>query len=136
MQNTILKSSSALVLTISLLAGCNTVRPPIQGRSDPYDAQQVHFATEELRRDTAVGMPLPARDPSGNILSITVPVRSAINKTLYVDYRVTFFDSTGQFLNQTGWQTKTLEANTPDRIQVNSLGPRAADFQIDFRYAR
>ncbi|HRK31683.1 MAG TPA: DUF1425 domain-containing protein [Tepidisphaeraceae bacterium] len=117
-------------------AACNEVKPPIQGRADPFDAQQVHFATESLRKDTAVGTPLLSRDDAGNILYVTVPIRSAINKSLYVDYRVTFFDQNGQQLNQTTWLSKTLEANTPDRIQVNALGPRAADFQIDFRYSR
>lgn len=123
-------------MCLTALAGCSGVRAPIQGRADPFDAQQIHFATDELRRDTAVGTPLPVRDEAGNILEVTVPIRSAINKTIYVDYRVTFFDSTGQLLNQTGWMGKTLEANTPDRIRVNSLGPRAADFQVDFRYSR
>lgn len=133
--NKLTKFAFAALLPIGTLA-CNEVKPPIQGRADPYDAQQVHFATEALRRDTAVGTPMPSRDDTGNILYVTIPIRSAINKTLYVDYRVSFFDKTGQLLNQTGWLSKTLEANTPDRIQVNSLGPRAADFQVDFRYSR
>jgi hypothetical protein len=77
-----------------------------------------------------------ARDDSGDILHVTVPIRSAIDKRLYVDYRVSFFDRNGQLLNQTGWLTKTLEMNTPDQITVNSMSPRAADFQVDFRWAR
>jgi hypothetical protein len=127
-----------LIVAVSASAvACNTgVRPPIQGRADPFDAQQIHFATDELRRDTAVGTPVASRDEAGNILFITVPIRSATNQTLYVDYRVSFFDASGQHLNQTGWLNKTLESNTPDRIVVNSLGPRATDFQVDFRYAR
>jgi uncharacterized protein YcfL len=135
MMKTILKRSTILLLPLTL-AACNSVKPPIQGRADPYDSQQIHFATEELRKDTAVGAPVLSRDDAGNILYVTIPVRSAINKNLYVDYRVTFFDQNGQQLNQTTWLSKTLEANTPDRIQVNSLGPRAADFQVDFRYSR
>lgn len=133
--NTITKLAFASLLPFAIIA-CNEVKPPIQGRADPYDAQQIHFATDELRKDTAVGTPLPSRDDAGNILYVSIPIRSAINKNLYVDYRVSFFDSNGQLLNQTTWLSKTLEANTPDRIQVNSLGPRAADFQVDFRYSR
>lgn len=131
-----MKSRFALLcISLAMFTGC-TVNPPVQGRADPFDSQQIHFATDELRRDTAVGTPQVARTESGNILVVTIPIRSAINKNLYVDYRVSFFDSTGQLLNQTGWMSKTLEANTPDRVVVNSFGPRAADFQVDFRYSR
>ena len=65
-----------------------------------------------------------------------IPIRSAIDKTLYIDYRVTFLDRNGQSIETLGWFTKTFEPNTPDRIAVNSTTPRAADFQVDFRYAR
>ena len=93
------------------------------------------LVSERLRRDTAIGTPNVARDENG-LLFVTVPIRSAINKTLYVDYRVTFLDQTGQVVSRHGFFTKTLEPNTPDQIVVNSTSPRAADFQIDFRYAR
>ncbi len=126
----------SLPLMMVPLVGCNeTVKPTIQGRNDPYQPQQMHFASEELRRDTAINQPILARDDAGNLF-VTIPIRSAIDKTLYVDYRVTFFDRNNQPINQTSWFTKTLEANTPDRITVNSTTPRAADFQVDFRYAR
>lgn len=124
------------VLGLSSLACSTGVKPPIQGRADPYDSEQIHFATEDLRRSTAVGTPTASRDLDGNILYITIPIRSAVNQTLYVDYRVSFFDKSRFLLNQTGWFSKTLESNTPDQIQVNSLGPRAVDFQVDFRYSR
>src|SRR4051794_30584206 len=123
-----------IVLMLSML-GCDWVRPPVEGRMDPYMPKQIHFATDELRRDTAVGVPELSRDQAG-LLYVTVPVRSAVDQRLYVDYRVTFFDQNRQPLNQTSWFTKTLEANTPDRITVNSTSPAAADFQVDFRYAK
>jgi hypothetical protein len=63
-------------------------------------------------------------------------VRSAYDRVIYVDYRVTFFDSNGEVINKTTWFSKTLEANTPDQITVNSTSPRAVDFQVDFRYSR
>jgi hypothetical protein len=126
----------AAALSFASFACQTGVKPPIQGRADPYDAQQIHFATDDLRRSTAVGAPIASRDDSGNILYVTIPIRSAVNQTLYVDYRVTFFDKSGQALSSSGWLPKTLEANTPDRVEVRSLGPRAADFQVDFRYSR
>ena len=120
---------------LALVVGCG-VHPPIQGREDPYDPAQIHLNDDSLRTQTAIRKPAVTRDESGDILHVTVPIRSAINKRLYVDYRVSFFDKQGQLLNQTGWMTKTLEMNTPDQITVNSMSPRAADFQVDFRWAR
>lgn len=119
------------LLTLTLV-GC--INAPIEGRADPFDRSQVHFATDELRRDTAVGTPIVTRDES-NLLVVSVPVRSAVNQFLYVDYRVTFFDQSGTPIEHFGPFTKTLDPNTPDTIKVNSTSTRAADFQIDFRYA-
>src|SRR5437870_4019152 len=89
------------VLALALIAtGCG-VKPPLEGRADPYPAGQIHFANKDLKKMTAVGTPSANRDDAGNILYITVPLRAATNKELYVDYRVTFFDRTGQVLSQT-----------------------------------
>jgi len=128
-----------LIPMLSLLAlmlstsGC--VKPPIEGRLDPYESKQIHFASADLKDRTAVGIPSAQRDEEGNILHITVPVRAATWQELHIDYRVTFFDRNGQVLNQTGWFTKTFAPNVPDYVTVNSMGPRAADFQMDFRWA-
>ena len=56
-----------LSILISLfLMGCdNIVLPTVQGRHDPYQAKQVHFESEELRRDTAISEPTATRDASG-----------------------------------------------------------------------
>lgn len=122
------------IIIASLIAGCG-VRAPKTGRADPYAPHQIHFASSGLENDTAVGAPVVSRD-HGGLLFVSVPIRSAINKTLYVDYRTTFFDAAGQEVGQTGWLSTTLEANTPQRVTVNSTTARASDFQIDFRYAR
>lgn len=124
------------ITLLAALVGCNnSVRPPKVGRDDPYEAQQMHFASEELRKDTAVGKPIVSRDAAG-LLFVSVPLRSAIDKTLYVDYRVTFFDQTGQEVGKTSWSRVTLEENVPQRVTVNSTTARATDFQMDFRYSR
>ncbi len=125
--------------TIASLAflGCNSsVRPPIEGRMDPYVPPQVTFAQKDLARDTAVSAPNLQRDDAGNLLHVTLPIRSATNQTLYVDYKVTFLDRDGGVLSETGWKSKTLEANTPDSISVNSTSPRASDFQLALRWSR
>jgi hypothetical protein len=129
------KNLPVILLALSLTA-CTGVRAPKTPRADPYTPQQIHVATEELRRDTAVGTPIVKRDSSGDLVQVTVPIRSAIDKDLYVDYWVTFFDRDGQVLSKLGPFQKNLQANTPDSIHVNSMSPRAYDFQIDLRYAR
>ena len=50
--------------------------------------------------------------------------------------RGVIFDRNRQVLNQTGWYTKVLSPKVPDQIMVNSMSPRADDFQIDFRWAK
>ena len=122
-----------LPLLAIVLTGC--VKAPIQGRQDPYVPAQVHFANEDLRKHTAVRAPILTRDDAG-LLHVEVPIRAATNLRLYVDYRVSFYDQTGQRIYQTGWQTKTLEPNVPDSLTANSVNPRAADFQMDIRYAQ
>ncbi len=122
------------LLIAFVLSGC--VKAPIEGRQDPFSSSQIMFASKDLKNKTAVGAPSVSRDEAGGILQVTVPIRAATNTQLYVDYRVTFFDRNNQRLNQTGWFTKTLVPNVPDSVTVNSMGPSAADFQVDFRYAK
>ncbi len=124
----------ASLLLLAIFSGC--VKAPIEGRQDPYAPSQIMFASKDLRNNTAVSAPSVSRDEAGGILHITVPIRAATNKQLYVDYRTTFFDRNNQQISQTGWTRKTLAPNVADRIVVNSMGPNAADFQIDVRYAQ
>ncbi len=106
----------------------------ILARADPYIPAQVHIASNDLRRHTAVGAPQVSRDDAG-LLFVTLPIQAASDQKLYVDYRVSFFDRNGSPLNQTAWVQKTLTPNVPDQITVNSSSPRAADFQMDLRYS-
>lgn len=123
------------IVALAFSFGCaDTVKPPIVPRNDPDLPSQIHMTSMDLRRHTAVGMPLLQRDDSG-ILFVTIPMRAATNLKLYVDYRVTFFDRTGAPIQQTTWLSKVLPPNTPDHITVSSASPRATDFQMDVRYS-
>lgn len=131
--------TKTIFCTLSILsaaAGCDRVNAPIEGRADPYASPQITFAQPDLRRQTAVGTPSLQRDDAGNLLFVTLPIRSTTRQTLYIDYKATFYDAGGGVLSETGWLTKTLEANTPDQITVNSTSPRAADFRVALRWAR
>jgi hypothetical protein len=139
MKNGIPSFPRAAVLAVVSLAmlggGCaDNVKAPIAAREDPYQREQIHMTSLEVRRHTAVEAPILTRD-DGGLLFVTVPVRAATDQKLYVDYRVTFFDRAGGVLNQTGWLHKTLPPNTPDQITFNSTSPRAVDFQMDLREA-
>ena len=130
----------AIIAAALLAAGCrsNNVKGTYAGRNDPYDRTQIAFSGTygpQLERQTAVQQPIATRD-SSNLLRVTVPVRSAVDDTLYVEYQVTFLDSAGQQIQQLAWQPKTLEANVPNEVSFVSASPRAADFRCAFRFAR
>lgn len=127
--------SIALFVLAAIITGCG-VKKPFEGRHDPFPPGQIHFSSKMLEDETAVGRPTATRDDAGGILYITVPIRSTINQQRSIDYRVTFLDKNGQQISQSGWFTRSLTPNTPDTITVNSMGPRAADFQVDFRPAK
>src|SRR5690606_13982232 len=111
---------TALLLAAAMIAGCNPVNRPIEGRSDyPGLPPQVTFATRDIASRTAVSTPIVERDDAGNLLHVTVPIRNDTSRPLYVDYRVTFLDRNGATLSTSGWMPKHLEANTPDAIHVN-----------------
>src|SRR3954454_17909204 len=99
MKNIHLTFALAAVCT---LAGCaDEVKPPILARHDPYQREQIHIASMDLRRHTAVETPIVNRD-DGGLIHVQVPIRAATDLKLYVDYRVTFFNRNGDALNQTG----------------------------------
>lgn len=128
-----------IVLAATLTAvGCNNVRPPVEVRQDPYAGNQIQVADERLARALAFGGPRVSRDQAGNLLFVTIPVRNATSGPLAVEYRVSFLDVNGQPLpgSPTTWFAKPLPANVFEQVTVNSVSPRAADFQVDFRYAR
>jgi len=126
---------ATLAVSLSQFA-CERVRAPIQARADPYMASQVNLTDNDLRKETAVGQPVVSRDDAGNLLLVQVPIRSAVNRRLYIQYTVKFFDRNGRELSSSGPFTKTLDPNVPEFIQANSMSQQAADFQFNVRYAR
>ena len=122
-------------LLVLMLAGCNQVTAPIEGRADPYPANQINLASQDLRDKTAISPPIV--DRRDGILYVTVPIRSASNYDLHVDYKVTFFNSNGSIIYQGSWeQMPTLIHNVPSELRFNSLTAEAADWRLDLRYAR
>lgn len=126
-----------LIVSLLTLVGCNGgAKGPIQAREDASEWPQISFTDENLRNKTAVRQPIVSRDEAGNLLHVTVPIRSTSNRQILMEYRASFYDPNGAPISQTTWFPKTLNPNTQDTITVNSTSPRAADFQIDFRYGK
>jgi hypothetical protein len=123
------------LLTVMLaLTGCG-VKAPIQARMDPYIPSQVQLTSEDLRTRVAFDAPRVNRDPAG-LLFVTVPIRAATNKQLYVDYRAIFIGDNGLVLERGNWTPITLSPNVFDNIQFNSLTPNVRDFQFQLRWSQ
>lgn len=122
-------------LLVLMLAGCTEVTPPIEGRADPYPANQINLASQDLRDKTAISPPVVDRR-NGNLF-VTVPIRSASSYDLRLDYRVTFFNSNGSIIYQGLWEAMPLLVhNVPSEVRFNSMTSEAADWRLDLRYSR
>jgi uncharacterized protein YcfL len=125
---------------MGIVAGC-AQNPPAyrEGRAERYAPPQVQITgigAEDLQFSTVIDRPQTYRDPS-NILFVTVPVRNTSEKVLHVQYQYNFLDAQGNPLPENiAWNRKTLEPGATERIKFNSTSARAADFQLNLRYAR
>ncbi|MGC4032586.1 MAG: DUF1425 domain-containing protein [Tepidisphaeraceae bacterium] len=121
-------------------AGCHpqvkTARPEID-REDQFGiVLSQDPGDSDVRHDTAFGPERQQRDEFG-LLHVSVPVRSQIKRTLYLEYQYSFFDAGGKKLEGPfGWTPVTLEAGSPGTIQFNSTNKNATLYQCVVRYAR
>jgi hypothetical protein len=118
---------------LMLAAGC--VKSPITGRADPFVSPQVNIADADLANSTAF---LPPRtERKDGLLFVTVPVRSASDYDLHVDYKYTFLNESGMPIDETGWiGGTTITRNSYTYIKFNSTSANAADFHLQLRYAQ
>lgn len=135
-----IKALLATVGCLAFLAGCTSEPPPYrEGRAEAYGPPQVQITgldAESLRLSTVIDRPITHRDQA-DLLFITVPVRNTSDRVLHVQYRYNFVDDQGRPLAENiAWNRKTLEPGATERISFNSTTSRAADFQMDLRYAR
>ncbi len=115
------------------LAACG-VKPPIEPRAEPYGPKQVYIASNDLREKTAVDTPIVTR--KNGIMYVTIPIRSASDYDLHIDYQVTFFNAEGEPIYTGPWENgPVLVRNTPNHIQFHSPSGDAADFRVNLRYA-
>jgi len=127
-------------LAFTLLAGCESkVFPPSRGRADVTDHRRVFFSQMDkqyLRESTAILEENISRDQAG-LLSVTIPIRSAAPRSLYLEYNYEFYDQTGRAIESPkSWQPVVLEAGSPNTIQFTSVTPQAADYRLNIRLQR
>jgi hypothetical protein len=121
------------MLLLAGLAGCG-VKPPIEGRADPFLPVQISIAEADLANKTAVGTPIMER--RNGILYVTVPVRSASDYDLRIDQRWSFLSAQGRTIYQGSWEGgKKLVSNVQDSVSANALNGDAADFRLELRYS-
>ncbi len=115
------------------VAGC--VKAPITGRADPYVPPQVNIADADLANNTAF---LPPRtERRDGLLYVVVPVRSASDYDLHVDYKFTFLNDAGIPIDETSWiGGTTITRNSYTYIRFNSTSANATDFHLQLRYAQ
>jgi hypothetical protein len=126
---------SIMFIGLVALAGCKEVSAPIEPRMDPWPEPRVTLASQDLRQKTAVKPAIMER--RNGILYVIVPIRSASNYDLHLDYQVTFFKENGMIDYQSSWEPlPTLVHNIPSEIRFNSTSAEAADWRLTLRYSR
>jgi hypothetical protein len=135
-----LKFVPFIAVVASIAAGCSSNPPPYrEGRAERYAPPQVQITGIDaagLEESILIDRPQTYRDPA-NLLYVTVPVRNTASQVLHVQYLYNFLDEAGRPLPANiAWNKKTLEPGSTERITFNSTSNKAADFQMDLRYAR
>ena len=131
----------SLFIGLIAVAGCKSqgVDAPLRGRADVTDGYGIFLSQQydtQLRDDTAFGEEHVARDQFG-LLSVSIPIRSTIDRSLYLEYQYSFFDGSGtQIEGPMGWMPVTLEAGSPGVVQFTSTSPKAEHYRVTIRFQR
>jgi uncharacterized protein YcfL len=134
-----LRIITPIVTLAALLAlpACVSTAPPAAG-PDPVSQQmqpQV-LAQGALEGKLVTGRSVVVRT-EGGAMSVSVPVRTRLQKDARVQYRFTFFDDRGRPLHpEPDWQYAVLPARTQMILEGASLQSEAADWRLEVRPAR
>ena len=136
-----MKTILALSLaSLALTAGCQNPGPsaPSRPRADITDHRGTFFGTtydDQIRESTAVLQEVVGTDQFG-LMTVTVPIRSTVNRTLSLEYTYEFYDAAGRKLEGVTWLPIVLEAGAPGTIQFTSTQTQARDFRVTIRFQR
>ncbi len=129
----------AVAVVVMAMAGCEAPNTdPNFGKLDPASPySRVMIADDELARGLVFEEPIVVRNDSAFIRRVEVTVRAASGEPLRVDYRPIFKDAAGMVLQpESSWRTTFLEMRVPERILMQPTAHNAADYEIQFRWAR
>ena len=130
---------TATLLIAAALVGCRSVTPPSRGRADVTDHRRVFFETahqDQLQNSTALDAERISRDQFG-LLTVTIPIRSTVRRSLYLEYNYEFFDASGKSVEgPLGWRRLSLDGGTPTTIQFTSTSEVAEDYRVSIRFQK
>lgn len=120
-----------------VLPACVSTAPPAAG-PDPVSQQlqpQV-LAQGEFEGKLVTSRATVVRTENG-AMSVSVPVRTRLQKDARAQYRFTFFDDRGRALRpEPDWQYTVLPARTQMILEGTALQTEAADWRLEVRPAR
>lgn len=132
-------ATALTIASLTFFTGCKGVEPPARGRADVTEHTKVFFSTEQgqrLRESTAILGDRLDLDQFG-LLTVVVPIRSAVDRTLYLEYQYELYDAGGRRVEgPIGWIPLTLEAGSPGTMQFTATNPQAVDYRVTVRFAR
>ena len=131
----------AILLTAGLgLTACkDTIKAPPSMAQDPLPgrAYPQNVAIEGLGKVLVYGDPVVDPSTADRPMSVSVPVRSAGDDILNIQYRFQFFDAQGRPLKSNlGWRFMNLDPKVQVFLQATSLETAAEDWRLQIRPAR
>ena len=126
----------ALGLLVMGVAGCESAYTgPLTVPHDEYQPYpNVTVSQGTLAAAIRMREPVVERLPSG-LLAVTLPLRSASDETLHVEWRVDFLTERGVPIEpRMQWRPLRMDPRQPASISANSTSPTAEDYNIQLRW--
>lgn len=131
----------ALLLTFSVIAGCQPGKPPAAAKPDPVTpVSYPQIATEgNLGHFLYYAKPIVRMQegPAAGLMHITVPLRLADDKPVNAQYRFTFLDTDGAPLGtQMDWRFMVLPPRLQVFMEATATESGARDWRLEIRPAK
>ena len=130
------RSSAMAALVVAAIAGC---QKPYTG---PYEAQYdeyqpyptVTLSQASLREAIRITEPRVERLSDG-LLLVTLPLRSASDEPIHVEWRIEFLDKRGVPIEpRMNWRPLRLEPRQPESISAGSTSGDAENYNVQLRW--
>lgn len=126
---------AVIVLAAALCVGCQSDTEPIAGSPDDANIYpRVTLTSRSLQEALGVGAPVQSETAVGN-LQVKLPVRARTADPSHIEYRIVWFDKTGQIVRPAmTWTPKRLEPKVPDQLTFAASSVEAVDYNIQIRW--